>query len=160
MQNARGAGLTTSLDTGWDARGEWIEVIGPCLSHTDLLFVNEDEARILTGLPDLSTAARFFVDHGVSSVVIKTGPRGCLVLDQGTEIHVPAFHIEPVDTTGAGDCFAGAFLAALHRGMNTAEAARFANAAGALSVCALGAVTGLRSFEETLQWTERASNST
>jgi len=57
-----------------------------------------------------------------------------------------------VDTTGAGDCFVGAFLAARLRGRSWADAARFANAVGALTIQQLGAVEGVRSFDETEQW--------
>jgi ribokinase len=57
-----------------------------------------------------------------------------------------------VDTTGAGDCFAGGFLAALCRGLSFPEAARVANAAGALSVSGLGATAGLKNWDETLAW--------
>ena len=57
-----------------------------------------------------------------------------------------------VDTTGAGDCFAGAFLAALVRGNSYQEAARFANAVAALTIQRLGASTGVRSWEETVAW--------
>jgi ribokinase len=57
-----------------------------------------------------------------------------------------------VDTTGAGDCFAGAFLAALLRDLSYSEAARFANAVGALTIQQLGAVEGVRSFDETEAW--------
>jgi sugar/nucleoside kinase (ribokinase family) len=49
LRRAKDAGLTTSLDTGWDARGRWIEDIGPGLPYTDLLFVNDTEAAMLSG---------------------------------------------------------------------------------------------------------------
>lgn len=55
-------------------------------------------------------------------------------------------------TTGAGDCFVGAFLAALQAGNPTTEAARVANAAGALSVRRAGATTGLLDLPGTLEW--------
>ena len=57
-----------------------------------------------------------------------------------------------IDTTGAGDCFVGAFLAALQRGLPYADAAHLANAVGALSVQKLGGTTGLLSFEDTVAW--------
>ena len=60
--------------------------------------------------------------------------------------------VDAVDATGAGDCFAAGFLAAMGRGMSVAEAARFANAVGALNVQELGAIAGVRSFEKTLEW--------
>jgi len=58
LHRARAAGLTTSVDTQWDTRGRWMEDLAPCLSATDLLFMNEDEARMLTGSPDPATAAK------------------------------------------------------------------------------------------------------
>ena len=69
---------------------------------------------------------------------------------------MPAFDVEVLDTTGAGDCFAGAFLAAFQRGCTIWEAARMANAAGALSVRRVGAVGGILSWDETHDWMESA----
>ena len=155
LARARAAGLTTSLDTGWDALGEWLDVIGPCLAHLDVLFVNEDEARRLSGRPDADAAGAFFHERGVGATVVKLGARGCAVFDGGHAESVPGFTITAVDTTGAGDCFAGAFLAGLQRGMTGVEAARLANAAGALSVERAGATTGLLDYEATVRWMER-----
>ena len=152
LQRARAAGLTTSLDTGWDALGQWIQVIGPCLPYLDLLFVNQDESEKLSGDADPAQAAAFFRRCGVSATVIKLGPKGCRVFDGEGDIAVPAFPVEAVDTTGAGDCFAGAFLAGLRHALAPAEAARLANAAGALSVQRPGATTGLLNYEDTRRW--------
>jgi sugar/nucleoside kinase (ribokinase family) len=85
-------------------------------------------------------------------VVIKLGARGCAVFTSGEATHVPGFVVDVVDTTGAGDCFAGGFLAALNSGAAYAEAARFANAVGALSVQKIGAINGVRSRAETEAW--------
>lgn len=157
LRRARAAGLTTSLDTGWDALGEWIEVIGPCLANLDLLFVNEEESEKLSGLADPRAGARFFRERGVGAVITKLGARGCLLALEGDFVTVPGFRIDAVDTTGAGDCFAGAFLAALQKHLNPVEAARLANAAGALSVQRPGATTGLLDYASTLQWMSRAT---
>jgi ribokinase len=156
LADARAAGLTTSVDGGWDATGKWIEVIGPCLPHTDLLFLNQDEARMLSGQKCARDAARFFLDRGTVSVIVKLGARGCVLFDSGAEFAIPPFVVNAVDTTGAGDCFAGAYLAALHHGWSAEQAGRLANAAGALSVGAAGAVTGLLNYEETLRWMDLA----
>jgi sugar/nucleoside kinase (ribokinase family) len=144
MACARAAGMTTSLDTGWDARGEWATVIDPVLAHTDLLFVNHEEAERLSQ----GSGVDYFLERGVGLVITKLGGRGCLV----NKLSIPGFTVDVVDTTGAGDCFAGGFLAALDRAMPIGEAARFANAVGALNVQEMGAVAGVRSFEETLEW--------
>ncbi len=152
LRRAKAAGLETSMDTGWDPRGEWMRLIGPCLPYTDLLFVNEDEARMLTGCADYAEAARKLREAGARNVVIKLGANGCAVFSGAGEIHSPAFPAMAIDTTGAGDCFAGGFLAALSRGETLAEAACFANAVGALSIQRLGATEGVLSWPETVAW--------
>lgn len=149
---AKTAGLTTSMDTAWDSKGEWMKVVGPCLPHTDLLFANNDEATVLTECSDQRDAARAFTQHGVGTVALKLGDKGSLIYHQGEFLETPAIPVNPVDTTGAGDCFAGAFLAALQRRLPLAAAAELANAAGALSVSALGAITGLRDYAGTLEF--------
>src|SRR5438876_9487037 len=58
MRRARKAGLTTSFDTGWDARGRWLADLEGCLPQVDLLFMNQDEARMLSGEADPERAAR------------------------------------------------------------------------------------------------------
>ena len=156
LRRAREAGLATSVDTQWDTRGRWMEDLAPCLPHTDLLFMNEDEARMLTGTSDPARAAAFMRDRGVATVVLKLSGRGCAVFGPGVTIECPAFDVPAVDTTGAGDCFVGAFLAALLRGISYADAAKFANAVGALVIQQLGAVEGVRSFAETEEWMRSA----
>jgi sugar/nucleoside kinase (ribokinase family) len=152
LRRAREAGLATSLDTGWDARGEWIEMLAPCLPFVDLLFVNHEEARMFTGRENPPEAAAEFRSRGVDLVIVKLGGAGCTVFSREGSTHVPAFQVEAVDSTGAGDCFAGAFLAALEWGHPPVAAARFANAVGAMSVQHIGATTGIRSRQETLDW--------
>jgi sugar/nucleoside kinase (ribokinase family) len=152
LRRAREARLTTSLDTGWDSQGRWMKDLGPCLPYTDLLFANEDEARMLSDGRVAEEAARFLVRQGAGCAIIKLGGRGCFVYSREFQIHSPAFPVNVLDTTGAGDCFAGGLLAALYRGKSLAEAARFANAVAGLSVQRLGAVGGLRSYEETVAW--------
>lgn len=157
LRRAREAGMTTSLDTGWDQSGSWMASLGPCLPHTDLLFVNEEESRMLTGVNDPCGIARAFRNRGASDIALKLGARGCVIYSADGELATPAFAVPTVDTTGAGDCFAGAFLAALHRGQSYEQAARLANAVGAMVVEKLGAVSGVRSYEETIAWMETAA---
>ena len=88
--------------------------------------------------------------------MIKVGGRGSLVYAGGERIATPAFEIAVKDTTGAGDCFAAGFLAALHHGLDYPEAARIANAVGAMSVESLGAVGGVGNWEQTMAWLSSA----
>jgi sugar/nucleoside kinase (ribokinase family) len=152
LQEARELGLSTSLDTAWDSLGEWMKVLEPCLQYLDLLFVNEDEARILTGEPDPDRAAVSLRKGGARAVVVKLGSRGSIVFDDGIRIESPAFPVTVADTTGAGDCFVGGFLAGLRHGYHLERVARLANAVGARSVTALGSTTGLLPLEQTLAW--------
>jgi len=154
LRRAREAGLSTSLDTGWDPEGLWMESIGSCFPYTDLLFVNQDEARMLTGFKEPEPAAQSLQQRGVRDVVVKLGAGGCMVFTPETCWHARGLEARVVDTTGAGDCFAGAFLTALQRGAGYEEAARLANAVGAMAVERLGAVAGVRSYEETMAWIE------
>jgi sugar/nucleoside kinase (ribokinase family) len=152
MRRARAAGLTTSLDTAWDAKGRWMEDIAPCLPYTDLLFVNDSEAEMLTGSADLHEAARILREAGATDVIIKVGPKGCLLFIGEEEHAAGGYAVDAKDTTGAGDCFVGGFLAALQRGCTYLESARIANAAGALNVQNIGAATGVSSWEQTQAW--------
>ena len=152
LAQARALGMTTSLDTAWDARGEWMSVLEQCLPQLDILFVNEDEARMLSGSVEPEANAEFFRSGGARTFVMKLGPRGCAIFAGGESCLVPGFRVEAVDTTGAGDCFAGAFLASRQKGFSLEESARIANAVGAMIVQQVGATTGLRSWDETLAW--------
>jgi len=152
LRRAREAGLATSVDTQWDTLDRWMADLAPCLPYTDLLFMNEDEARMLTGTSEPARAAVVMQERGTRTVILKRSGRGCAVFGPGMAIECPAFDVPVVDTTGAGDCFAGAFLAALLRDRSYGEAAKFANAVGALAIQQLGAVEGVRSFEETEKW--------
>jgi sugar/nucleoside kinase (ribokinase family) len=152
LRQAREAGLTTSLDTGWDSKGEWMNILAPCLPHLDILAVNEDEGEKLTGLREPERYLARFMKAGIGCQVAKLGPQGCAVGWGGIGGRFPAFEVDAVDTTGAGDCWMGGFLAALHRGLDVGEAAMMANAVGALSVQAYGSVSGLRDWQATLDW--------
>ena len=151
LARARAAGLTTSLDTNWDPRGRWMLDLGPCLPGLDFLFMNEDEARMSNADP------ASILGRGVGAFVLKLGPRGCAIYTAEGEWTVPAFDVPVVDTTGAGDCFVAGFLAEWLRGSGFEEAARFANAVGALTVQRVGASAGVLSYEETRAWLARRS---
>lgn len=154
LASARRAGKTTSLDTGWDAMGRWLEDVGPALPYVDLLFVNDMEAKMLTGCEHPEAAARRLAGLGAREVIVKLGAGGSVLYTPDQTYRAEPFPVDAVDTTGAGDSYAGAFLAAIYHGMQYREALRIANAVGALNVSKLGAVTGVLSWEETSAWIE------
>ena len=156
LRRAKATGLTTSLDTNWDAEGEWMRALEGCLPQLDILFMNEDEAFMVTGSKDPATGAELVLGKGVRTAVMKLSGRGCAIYDGGREIVCPAFEVNAIDTTGAGDCFVAGFLAAWQQGASWGEAGRFGNAVAALSVQKLGAVTGVLPWVETEAWMKSA----
>ncbi len=114
------------------------------LSQITVLTPNEHEASILIGLPvenefDARMAATRLRARGPETVIVTLGAKGVLVSAAGVMGILPAFAVEPVDTTAAGDVFNGALAVALAEKRPLADAIRFAQAAAAISVTRPGA---------------------
>ncbi len=154
LKRAREMGLTTSLDTVWDARGRWMQMIEPCLPYIDVMLPSLAEAQMITGKEHPEDVAEVLMDYGVGTVGLKMGELGSYVRHGDVELRLPPFVVEAVDATGAGDAFVAGFLTGLVHGWDLEKTARFANAVGALCVTAVGAVTGVRSLGETLRFME------
>lgn len=134
---AHAAGLSTSLDPGFDPSERWESDIVDTLAETDVFFPNEVELAAISGESDVTAALRR-LDNGRTRVVAKLGAQGCVTLEGGRPLAVPAFPVQPLDTTGAGDCFDAGFLHAWLEGRPLAECLRWGAACGALSTRALG----------------------
>ncbi|TQL23133.1 sugar/nucleoside kinase (ribokinase family) [Streptomyces sp. SLBN-134] len=133
---ARARGVPVSLDP---ASAGFLARLGAdrflsLVDGVDVLLPSRDEACLLTGLPDVADAAARLSRH-VPLVVAKQGAEGALLARSG-EVYarVPAEPVTPRDTTGAGDAFTGAFLAALLAGAGPEQAAREGCRAGARAV--------------------------
>ncbi len=116
------------------------------LSLVDCLTPNSNEAEILTGIavksPDsASQAAQHLLARGVRRVIVTLGAQGALCCDGKSALHFPAFPVDAVDTTGAGDAFNGALAVGLAAGGTWEEALPLANAAAALACTKRGAQT-------------------
>jgi ribokinase len=114
------------------------------LAKVTLLTPNETECEILTGIqvtdqPAAAKAASALLARGVQTVIITMGKRGAYVATRDEQRMVPGFHVDPVDTTAAGDVFNGSLAVALVEGQSLPQAVRFAHAAAALSVTKPGA---------------------
>jgi ribokinase len=121
---------------------------------TDYLTPNENEAAVLTGLPvttieEARRAGDVFIGKGAGTALITLGESGALLHSRSGSVHVPAFRAGPVvETTGAGDAFNGGLAAALARGAEPVEAARFACAVAGISVTRPGTAPSMPTFAE------------
>jgi sugar/nucleoside kinase (ribokinase family) len=134
---AHRAGLTTSLDTGFDPSGQWDGGLREALREADLFFPNEVELAAITGAAEPEEGLRR-LGGGRARVVGKLGRDGAMTLDGGEVVRVPAYPVEPLDTTGAGDSFNSGFLHRWLAGAPLVECLRLGAACGALSTRGLG----------------------
>jgi len=153
LQNARKAGCTTALDTAWDSTGRWMEVLEPCMEHIDLFMPSIEEAEMLSGEKEPDKIADVFLSMGVKLVVIKMGKKGCFIKTPQERHLIPTYtKYKAVDTTGAGDSFAAGVLTGYSKGWGLYQCGILANAVGTHCVMSAGASTGIRSFEETIDF--------
>ena len=152
LKKARELGITTSLDTAWDSKGRWMSVLKPCLPYVDYAVPSIEEARMVTGKHEPADVAKVLMDNGVSTVALKMGVEGCYIRAADAEFRIPRFDVDAVDALGAGDCFAAGFLTGIIKGWDLENTGRFANAVGASCVMALGATTGVKSLNDTLDF--------
>jgi ribokinase len=109
----------------------------------DYFIPNESEAEVITGMPvhsidDAKKCAEYLLGQGMRRIVITLGERGSLLAgSEGMEL-VPAFEVQAVDTTGAGDAFIGSFAVFLGEGLPEKEALTRANLYAALSTTKVG----------------------
>ncbi len=132
------------------------------LSKVDIVVANEPEASMLTGIPvtdqaSAEDAAARLRELGVKTAIITLGEAGSSVAsEEVSEIaHIPAFTVEPVDTTAAGDTYCGCLVVALAEGKTLTEAVRFASAAAALCVQRMGAQPSIPWREEIAAFLEK-----
>lgn len=129
------------------------------LAHVDVLIPNESEFAALLGLSSRAAARLATLPAAelhrrcrtlrVPTVIVTLGRRGCLVSQPAGFTAIPAHRVEAIDTTGAGDAFVGAFAAGVVKfDADCIAAARFANAAAALSVTRLGTAPSMPTHRE------------
>ena len=150
LREMRSHGCRTVLESGGD--GGCPSRLQELLPHLDIFVPSEVEAARQTSQSDPRAMIDWFRQHNDHGIVgVKLGKRGAVLhkpeegLVQAPAIHPPG---PVIDTTGAGDCFLAGLVAALTQGETLAEAARWANAAGALAVTARGGYAGIRDQDQ------------
>lgn len=143
FRHLKSAGLSLSLDTNDDPEGRWQNGLNELLGLVDIFLPNDDEARRITGAPDVESAAALLAQR-VPTVVVKCGKNGAFVCTGRQQWTVPGELITPVDTIGAGDSFNAGFLSAWLRGESLESSAAFGNRTAALSTLRSGGTESFR----------------
>jgi ribokinase len=123
------------------------------ISLPDFIVPNEGELSLLTNQPvnDLASAegaAKSLLARGAQIVIVTLGANGALIVNNEITKHIPAFRVDVVDTTAAGDAFIGGFASALLGNKSLEEAVRYGCACGALAATRFGAQPSLPTKEE------------
>lgn len=122
------------------------------LGLADYAIIPRQLADVLASKGDYSSALKDLRARNVKYPIVTLGRDGCTYLYQEKIFRQPAFQVEAIDTTGAGDVFHGAFCYALVRGLVLPEAVTFASAVAALACTKLGGRSGIPTYEQTIRF--------
>jgi sugar/nucleoside kinase (ribokinase family) len=146
FRQAKGLGLTTSLDTNWDPADEWGRDVLDVLEYIDVFLPNDEEARLISGESDLDQAIEFLARQ-VEIVVTTCGADGVRA-QRGTEtFSLPALPVTPADAVGAGDSFNAGFLKQFVAGEPLEKCLRYGMLTGAFSTQAPGGTAAFNDME-------------
>jgi len=152
MGRAAGVQVTSDIDRVTERTAELVATV------TIPIFA-EHVPPALTGESDPERGLRKLRRTHAGMLCVTLGPHGAMLLDGDRAYHEPAFPIDPVDTTGAGDVFRGAFIVALLRGDAPADIIRFANAAAAVSCTRPGAIDGVPTLADAEKMMDESARS-
>jgi len=117
-------------------------ICGPVIAASHVVLPSGSEAELLTGVKGVEAACRALLERGPEVVALKRGAEGCTIYTKGRKLDAPAFTVEAVDPTGAGDCFDAGFVVGLLEGLPLEQVGRLANACGALGATRKGPMEG------------------
>ena len=147
------AGKTVVLDAAKNS-GEVSLGMAALVELTDVLICGSGFGPALTGKQDVWDAGEALLTRGPRLVVQTEGAAGCYTTSASECFHIPAFKVEVMDTTGAGDVFHGAYIFGLLKGWDARRIARFATAVSAIKCTRLGGRSGIPGFAETQKFLE------
>ena len=143
------AGKTVVLDAG-TTQGPVSPSLRDLVEHTDVLICGSGFGPALTGLGDLWEVGEAILERGPRIVVQTEGADGSYTVTPEERFHTPAFEVDVLDTTGAGDVFHGAYIVGLLQGWDVREIAQFSTAVSAIKCTELGGRAGIPTFRETI----------
>lgn len=153
LRKAREAGVITVLDTAWDVQARWLDLLAPCLPAADYFVPNLAEARAITGLSDPYEVAQELIELGANNVILKMSKEGSFFMDRSrAHFLCPAYEVEAVDSTGAGDAFDAGLITGIWHGWPIEQTIKFANAIGAICASGYGAAGKIESLQKTLDF--------
>jgi pseudouridine kinase len=131
-------GLKISIDSGSELAKYSLDELMPYLKNVEIFFLNENEAKKITGKGFL-IAARKIIESGVKIAVIKRKSGGVFIKNQNEEINLPYIESKVVDATGGGDAFASAFIHGLIKGKSIKDAGILGIKSSAMKIKKMGA---------------------
>lgn len=144
---ARAAGLSISLDPGFDPQQRWGEDLRAAIAVADLFFPNAVELAAISGCDNIADGLRA-LDNGRLRTVATLGVQGSATLHEGALLQMPAYAVDAIDSTGSGDSFDAGFLHAWLRRLPLADCLRWGAACGALCTRAHGGTASQASVDE------------
>ena len=124
------------------------EAFAPFIAAADVFMPTAQELLYLTNVPSLEAGVSSLMQQNPKRLIVVTqGADGCTIYDENGAEHGAGFSVEEIDPTGAGDCFDAGFLAGWLAGESPIQAAKLANACGALAVTQQGPMAGAEKYE-------------
>ena len=130
--------VLTSLDAGSHSK-TLIKAIKKILEKVDIFFCNEQEIQQITNTKNIEHALKEIRNLGLKIIALKLGEKGCLIEKEKTRTRIPAFNVQVIDATGAGDAFNAGFLVKYIETRDILKAGIFGNAVAALTISKVGA---------------------
>ena len=142
LKAAQEAGCVTTWDLVGAGPDTW-QFVEPLLPHIDYFIPSIEEAEVLSGIQGVEDNIQFFQSRGVKCPVLTMGGDGSIIAMGDERVHVSAYNIEVVDTTGCGDAFTAGFIAGLVDGRSLEDAAHLGTASASLVASGLGSDAGI-----------------
>lgn len=128
------------------------EMLKSIIAPSEAILLNEREIASISGTCNNKEAAQRLLRLGPETIILKLGSNGCLICNHSGFEEVPSFHVNVVDTTGAGDTFNASFIFGQLNGWTLRKSAIFANAIGAITVTKMGAGANVPTKKEVIHF--------